>query len=505
MGVIVIATIGARDLRFPLGDGKWCSLDTPHGNANDNLRLVAERVGCEPTLRAVSSAILARPELEKDLKFPILEPGLDFVLRNGPIDRLLMVSTDQPETEPLRVNDTADTAKVLGRLCKSRYGDVIGQVEASFVELSEPNDSATYERLRSALATLALPRSNDTIVLLPTGGMPKVKDYLRLAAFYLFGLGTRVVEVLPPKPDISGADMGRPVETREPFVLEAIRQAAIVQVNRSDYQGALATLQGFAPESWPADVLDALAKASARMNLDFAEGALGHYDDSPIWAVLGDRPDNDAFERVTEVYYQVELCLEQGRYADAIFRVTLFIEACAWQAALYGLGQDFDRYALDDRLPIPTLAVRHPRLSAQLKKEESDHGLQRPKGDKASWKVSNRRHRNVVFKYVGTLNTVPMETFQLPTSGPLHLIVDMRHAAIHFPTGVTCQRVAEACGVTAMSALALKSAVRTELFSLLEPKLAALGKLKGQTVRPNPYPVLNEALRQRLLTGSTGH
>jgi len=482
---IVIATIGARDLRYPVGDQKWCSLESFSGRVGERVPGIAASLWCEPTLRAISSAILPRAELHQGLRFPILEPALAHVLRTGPIDRLLMIATDQPSKHP---NDTVDTAKVLEKLCWVRFGAVIRDIDPGFDVLPAPFSADAYERLRSKMAPVAEEIGHE-IFLLPTGGIGKVKDYLRLAAFHLFGLGTRVVEVLPPEPEISGADLGQAAEVFEPFVRESIRQTAIVQINRSDYQGALATLQGFDRHSWPADVLDALARAAGRLNLDFETGGLGHFDsDSVLWNLFGNEPD-DAFARSAEVLYLIMLFLDHGRYADAVFRVGLFLEACGWQAALHALGPEFERYALGDRLPVALVTRDHQGLTTKLK------NVERPQHDKTCWKLARRSDRDKLFDYVGTK---AMNGLRPPTGGPLERLVTLRNDAIHFPTGVTARHIAEALGLPTNSATDITS----EIEGLLTPRLKALAEIKCRSLPQNRYPQLNEVLRHRLLTSS---
>lgn len=507
--IIAIAAVGARDLRCPTGPGEWCSLDS-RADAQ-NLKDIARRLGCAPSLRAVTRHYVQSQLPLDDWRIPILEPALEFILAaKQKVDRLLFVATDQPDADDrFQADDTVDAAQLVADCVKRRFADRVAAVVPNFLVIARPSDrNDVASRLRAALTNAIPLDGHHTVYVLSKGGMPQVKDALRLAAFSLYGPALKVIEVAEPSSDHSGADAGRAYETGiGALARDAVRHSAIALVRAGHYAGARATLESFEASSWPIETLELLDLGSAHVNLDFESAALGHYDgSSEKWRIFGERPAHDALQRVAYVYFLIRLAIQQGRYADALFRLALLRESCKWQLTLIALGHAFAQYGLTDLLPIALLVHEHPRLAQSLQAHKSKPPETMTLGGADFWRICESRHKRTVENYAREIVGRRSETgqvFAVLDRQAFHNLRDLRNGLIHFPNGLTLRMLAAAVGNVPLRRIedgaAEQLAVLEKWLDELRTILARLFSLQDRTMPDDPFPQLSRVIERQLL------
>lgn len=275
------------------------------------------------------------------LSAPILEPVMRELRRlHGQIDGVVLVGTDQAD-EAHRHGDTLPAARVLVKLLKEKYSDVVkGNPKPRGYTGPPHNYAAACEAYReNILRDKAL--QTDHVYVVCTGGTPACNTGLLLAAIERFRERCTVMYVPRDAAIVELPPVGRHLLAR--FRLEAVRGL----LEHRDFM-AVAAMEGV-----PEHAKDVARSAAARLNLDFEAGyrlltqALGRLESPP--AELRDAQetggllaDGDRVSVLREVYWHARLKWRRDECADFLGRVWRLQEAAlyAWYKQVTGLDLD---------------------------------------------------------------------------------------------------------------------------------------------------------------------
>lgn len=284
--------------------------------------------------RAAGEALLQQSDLDGErLTFPVIQPALEYVLRQTQkIARLVFIGTDQ-QHEHYRQFDTLHFARLAADVLAARYSEQIEATAVACVGLEPPIDPSLYDEAFSAYDQIL--RQNiegeyDACYVLPTGGLPACNTALILQGIGIFAERCHVVYCS---------------ENGEPWPLQIGHQitrvmrnaAAIELLNQFDFAAASRLL------AWDNHVdevsMALIAYASARLDFDF-DGARDALE-TAISKSTGDlrqmlhapRQELDKLlaeeelARIGEMYHNARIAWDNGRYVAYLGRLIRFQEA----------------------------------------------------------------------------------------------------------------------------------------------------------------------------------
>ena len=508
--VIVVASIGNRDITYEDGEGE---VRNP-GIGRDASMLATELGLQHANLRAISNELLGcyRDGTIGSAKFefPILRPGLERVLSEAlRIDRLLMIVTDQPQEVRFRTGDTIHCGELLAELVAAVFPQQTIDVDPHFLVVrgdpQKPN--VMYPLIRDKLSELLRTHGDAAFYALATGGTPAITDGLRHAAMNVFrqdsasgGACCSVIQVDPPTPPAT-AGTARVVDW-EPYLEDVVRDGARTLVEKGDFVGALDVLRAFRRGRWPRGILDLLSHAAARVGLR-VRGAKRHAGAARQSMAFGGPVDvalqgvevtgapGAQIARVNEVRFLVELALERQMYAEALVRIEQFRESAR---SVFSLGVlDDKKFTLLGHVcgPLPEATVRGCGLVLggqtlerwlTTNRATFDHGARQ-------WVMRNDRDKQSVYRFAkgaavrpGAPRVDPRRTFAINIDNPMwDNLGAVRNQAIHTPTGVS------KASITAVITLA-------DLRNRLGETASALFGSFGVRATTYPYKALKEAI-----------
>jgi hypothetical protein len=280
------------------------------------------------------------PEAAAGLSFDILDPCLEQVIsrHRGPIDRLVLFGTDQPEglvAERHRQKDTLHFAEVMAR----HYGgQAASRIRRVAVLQVRGIDAALYDEAFEAYGKLLsdLPQSVEACYLIISGGMPACNAALLLQGVRRWGERARVL-YLP-----EGAS--EPRELRAGAQILASLQRAVIEAHlqRLDFAAARALMPAIEA---PRAVCGLAAYGQQRLDFDFDTAQETLLDEVERHGDLAVRRfvdsvrcdldplcgSDESTERLrtllAELFWNSEIAFEQRRYADFLARVYRFQEA----------------------------------------------------------------------------------------------------------------------------------------------------------------------------------
>lgn len=293
--------------------------------------------------RARGEAILnAYEDYAGRLSAPILETALQRVLREGTAERPLLITvrlfgTDQPPSAGSHhERDTAPFAKVLERYLPERFAQqhgVHGHVDKVVVRTIAENPSyydAMYDWFGEQLAYID-PARFDCCYVSPVGGTPAANFGLLLRAIERFERRCQVLYV----PE--GGRQPVVMDIADHLVRRVVRARAREAIEQYEFARAAELLRETAPES----TLVALAEHAAhRLHFDF-EQARAALDAPATRSARGAQRElvrqlNEGLDAllagelralVAELYFNLLVTYEQGRYVDFLARLFRLHEA----------------------------------------------------------------------------------------------------------------------------------------------------------------------------------
>ena len=488
--VIVVASIGAQDIRYRPGGG--CRFYNP-GDESD-AKVLGESLDCQGNLRAIGEKLHdlyrdKKRERSTDLRFPILAPALRYVinkLAGDAIEQLLLVVTDQDADVGHRDKDTVFCGYLVERLVADSWSDArIKNVRFLEIEKAPHKADVMYRKMREEL--IKLDRDFDRLYVITTAGTPQINDGLRHGGINVFGNRCNVIQVDRPERDPDGAAEG---EVRSvplaPYFKDAIRRGAQALVDHDNFAGALDLLREFSMRDWPPVLFSLLEYAQARFNLDMhvagnhARSVRDEFERTPD--VVSDTgiqdylrvlrgPAIDPFGRVNEVRFLVDSALRNGRYADALFRVALFQESSESILSVAALGLRVEEYA---NRPLPHGIV------AELDQELAEIGADR-RG--RHWSLISRKDRQSVLNFALQLKTeeVWRETARMLCGPVFQKLVRLRNDVIHKAAGVSRNTISEIV-------------TPAKLTGCLRDIANGLAQCLGRNMPDDPYPRLRTAI-----------
>ena len=276
------------------------------------------------------------------LTFPIIEPGLRYIIAKHPkteehpggVDQLVLYGTDQPD--PMyHSSDTLYFAELVARRLPEMLGDRLRQTESQRIEGINPAlyDEA-FEKFDELLTGLP-GKGVETCYVILCGGVPACNTALLLQGVRHYGDRLRVV-YLPQK--------GEPQELRAGRqVMNAFREAAAIEhLERLDFANAVPRLErlganlgliglvAYAAQRFAFDFRSAQARLlraledSDRGTRQFIAEHLRH-DLDPLLVGTGDH--ERLIGLLKELYWNALITYRHRRYADFLGRVYRFQEA----------------------------------------------------------------------------------------------------------------------------------------------------------------------------------
>src|SRR5690606_2769314 len=114
----------------------------------------------------------------------------------------------------------------------------------------------------------------------------------------------------------------------EPYMKDVIRRSAEDLVRFHQYGAAIRMLEGATRHRWPHTAIQLLRVGTERVNLDF-QSAAGR----PLPAGIRERIGSDTHTPLSflaEIRFLIDQLLTQRRYADSLYRLSLFWEVAVW-------------------------------------------------------------------------------------------------------------------------------------------------------------------------------
>jgi hypothetical protein len=365
---ILLLNVGSQDLLGPDRDAR-----DPRKGASSSGRIPAQS----------HLHRLDRGEQLDNVEWPLVSKYLAFVRSQGiHLDRLILFGTDQPETvaEQFRKGDTIVAAEVLRRFVLSHGSDVVrsATVVAVTVDGADRHDRC-LEYFRRELPKWR--GDDDRVLVAVTGGTPGVNLGLLMAAQATWGDRVEAIGANPSDPAFA-LDVARQLRVafqRQPVADLLARgqfatAAEIVWSWRDDR---------FAPVALAAEALrlwldqahdDALARVNQATTHASHHGATVVDDILPglmadLRALQGEAPVSRETEvrRLTDVYWNADVCFRQERHVDFVARMALVLERAI---------RCFLEEVIGHKVPEGQNATKRQEFEKAL----TDHGLSRIEG-----------------------------------------------------------------------------------------------------------------------------
>jgi hypothetical protein len=326
MSKVVIITVGSRDVQI-------------------SKELLVEQLGAEEAELAYTHPsrgrvpnMLARPggdlllknlpKLEKGLKFPIVTPFLEFILRSSQrFDKVILVATNQGETTPeeFRVQDTTYFAELLRHYLRNfRVGGTTPFVDVRKVEVTE---NVVYldamfqffgDRLQRPDLNFFATASE--IHVCNQGGIDAINTALMLQLLYRFGEKTVLYNVNEQTSICNILDF------QHQFGFEQEKQRLRLSISRFDFAAARSL-------KLPPHLTDIAAYAESRLNFDFATAGnhLGRLPnrfaavrDVELLSLRATQLDENNL--TAELYWNAIIRYHQAAYVDFVQRFFRIVE-----------------------------------------------------------------------------------------------------------------------------------------------------------------------------------
>jgi hypothetical protein len=284
----------------------------------------------------------AEPEITADhLKFPILQSGLDEILRaeNGRIEHLILIGTDQDESITPQhnwLNDTTYYAQIAARVLVPRYQGQIAMVTTVAIgQKPEPFNPSLYNKAFAHYEAILRPYLSDVVscyYVMPVGGIPACNTALILQGVRLFDVRCRTLFV---------TENGRPyhLDVADQLLGMMRENTAIDLLRRLDFTAAQPLLT--TGRAFDDPVPHLIQYASARLWFDFVAAQrhldlalrfsqamlIGHEQLRAEQRALNQLLAGEELLLISELYYNALIAWENGRFVDFLGRATRFQEA----------------------------------------------------------------------------------------------------------------------------------------------------------------------------------
>ena len=365
---ILLLNVGSQDLLGPDRDAR-----DPRKGASSSGRIPAQS----------HLHRLDRGEQLDNVEWPLVSKYLAFVRSQGiHLDRLILFGTDQPETvaEQFRKGDTIVAAEVLRRFVLNHGSDVVrsATVVAVTVDGADRHDRC-LEYFRRELPKWR--GDDDRVLVAVTGGTPGVNLGLLMAAQATWGDRVVAIGANPSDPAFA-LDVARQMRVafqRQPVadLLARGQFATAAEIVRSWHDDR------FAPLALAAEAIrlwldqahdDALALTTEANNHAHPHGGPAvnevlHDLMADLEARRGEAPVSRDTEvrRLTDVYWNADVCFRQERHVDFVARMALILERAI---------QCFLEEVVGHKVP----EGQNAREREEFEKALTDHGLSRTEG-----------------------------------------------------------------------------------------------------------------------------
>jgi len=365
---ILLLNVGSQDLLGPDRDAR-----DPRKGASSSGRIPAQS----------HLHRLDRGEQLDNVEWPLVSKYLAFVRSQGiHLDRLILFGTDQPETvaEQFRKGDTIVAAEVLRRFVLNHGSDVVrsATVVAVTVDGADRHDRC-LEYFRRELPKWR--GDDDRVLVAVTGGTPGVNLGLLMAAQATWGDRVEAIGANPSDPAFA-LDVARQMRVafqRQPVadLLARGQFATAAEIVRSWHDDR------FAPLALAAEAIrlwldqahdDALALTTEANNHAHPHGGPAvnevlHDLMADLQARRGEAPVSRETEvrRLTDVYWNADVCFRQERHVDFVARMALILERAI---------RCFIEEAINCKVP----ESQNARKREEFEKALTDHGLSRTEG-----------------------------------------------------------------------------------------------------------------------------
>lgn len=329
MEILVLCNVGARDVQL---DGK--PFEKP-------------RLDGEQWL----SKLEADPALASRLSFPIIQPCLEYALKQHPDSSLRLVVFGSDQDDPLyRERDTLNSARLAAKFLPGRFSQ--GKVKAESIDVQGINPSLydeTFEKFAVLLSGLSCPECSVCYVIL-AGGTPASNTALLLQGVRRYT--ERLQVIYPPQG-------GEPQRLRiGQQVLDSFQRAAAIEhLERLDFANSLPYLVELDVDP---GITGLVSYAAQRFAFDFhsAQAALEkalELGDPATRAFIRDKLRHDLdmllvaqggqqrlVALLKELYWNAAITYQHRRYADFLGRVYRFQEAVLRYLVetVYGVSTD---------------------------------------------------------------------------------------------------------------------------------------------------------------------
>jgi hypothetical protein len=355
---VLIVNLGERDLFYQANtpeEMKFCQLEY----GKPEVAHVAHDLGVQPWARAVGEAIHRRMNVQENVPealtrcaFPILDALLKTVGEEKPIDKLLLIGTNQPEDTPasFRDRDSIYSAKIAKRhVEKNHRGTLVKTVDLKYFE-QPPRREEAYR----FFGDLLKPFAEDGVELHVSisGGIPALNAALQEQAFRLFrGQRCFIYEVLEAEAEEDGRPRSEACRVPpDPFLLDFVADAVRRLVDRHDYLGAAKFLDAYKFQELD-QVKRLLVHAAYRSMLNW-KGAMrlwpeegtrfGATDEALCKTSLRDGGGTNILARAVETFYVMKLRAKAGLHTEVLWQARAILTATRERA------EDQVRYALPE-------------------------------------------------------------------------------------------------------------------------------------------------------------
>jgi len=350
---ILLANVGQRDVRIDVGqDGApefRALMGEDASKVADHLRQrgvdVERYVEQEQSIGARGLALAIREHLDQigveALRFPILQPALEYALQAGPLDELLLFGTRQRD-QRFAVGDTVVSAQLLADSLIPRAFPALGH-KVRVIPVEDVNPAAydeTFQFFGSFLRKASKELRRETVARCFAslrGGTPALNAALQ--AMVLAAYGRRAVLLEVDEPERTRMLAGKSGTARAvdswPFRKAELLRTVNPLLAHHDYAGVVDLVEAgiSQPESARlGDLIALLRHADARFNLDFGRAAhILEYDVSPTlrerqcWLETAVQPWG--VQRIADVGYSAKLLLEREDQCGFAVRVGTL---CEW-------------------------------------------------------------------------------------------------------------------------------------------------------------------------------
>lgn len=501
MKKVAICNVGERDVRYNV-TGRFLAFGKGEGEE------LAGLLGCRKGARHLGKRILEIMEGDREalkrLRFPIIEPFLEYVIDSrDALDLLVLVVTDQRGAEEsFTARDTVNSGQILKRLVRGRFGGKIDQVRLlkilSFPHLLEE----AYEVFSTRLPQIMPLEEEPEVHVLSSGGVPALNYGLPFKALALYGKDCHVYQVEePPRTDLLGGGRGGEVKPADMLKIhrDLLLNMGINLVENYDYNGALAVLEGLSYRL-RREIRSWLKCAALRLNLNHEEARdqLATLETpGPLlrsWYEWLREPNS--LKLLIEILWVASICYERGSYSDLLWRATAFHENALGLIAAGGIG----RFGLEseDEWSRSEVERQDPELFEYL---EDSKGVSRA-GEDSWW--ANRHFFEEVCEYVcnvkGREKWIPLYEEYL---SPLDRLWHLRNEVLHNLEGVDRSTISKQVDIPhrVREEIAPEEGVEDVdlLIPLMKVIVSRLGELMGREIlEQNPYQQMNAYLLRGL-------